>query len=60
MNKVSAKVVQLRLDEADYLTDNQERCKACGHLEILHCTHCCCFCEVPGCKCEWGKMPDDN
>jgi hypothetical protein len=32
------------------------RCKACGHLEALHNTHCCVFCWMPECRCEWGEV----
>ena len=36
------------------------RCKACGHLESLHNGHCCEFCMIPGCPCEWGKVEGYN
>lgn len=38
-------------------TEQKQRCDACGHLEVLHNRHCCQFCMIPGCLCEWGKMP---
>jgi hypothetical protein len=36
------------------------RCEACGHLEALHNGHCCVFCMVPGCPCEWGKVKKEK
>ena len=33
-----------------------KHCEACGHLEALHNNHCCQYCKVPGCKCEWGEI----
>lgn len=58
-----AKIEDLNLtqDEIDHLaSDNQKRCNACGHLEILHNQHCCFFCTVGDCECEWGEMPEDE
>ena len=51
-------VVDLRPDEADYL--GSIRCAACGHLMALHNDHCCEFCMVTGCPCEWGEMPEED
>jgi hypothetical protein len=48
--------IEVRDDEATrILTDG--RCEACGHLEGLHNHHCCSFCTIEGCQCEWGEMP---
>ena len=48
----------LREDERRWLEEDEtERCGACGHLMALHNHHCCEFCIVPGCPCEWGKVP---
>ncbi len=38
----------------------KRRCKACGHLNVLHNDHCCSFCTLPGCPCEWGEMPQSD
>lgn len=45
----------LKSDEYEYLRDNG-RCSACGHLKALHNSHCCTFCMMPGCKCEFGEL----
>ena len=47
---------KLREDEAKWLSSSS-RCDACGHLDELHNSHCCTFCMVPGCPCEWDEMP---
>lgn len=38
-------------DEQRWILENPERC-SCGHLEIFHNGHCCCFCLVEGCECR--------
>lgn len=40
----------LQDDEVAYLGD--VRCSTCGHLWTLHNSHCCSFCNIPGCRCE--------
>ena len=47
----------LREDEIKWIHDNQERCSACGHLEIFHNQHCCVFCTVENCLCKDGEIP---
>ena len=47
-------------EELEYIEDNPERCEACGHLEIFHNYHCCTFCKVDGCKCEWDELPEED
>ena len=32
------------------------RCEACGQLNALHCWHCCEFCLIEDCGCEWGEL----
>jgi hypothetical protein len=49
--------LELREDEIAYL--DTPRCEACGHLESVHNDHCCAFCMVDDCACEWGEMPAD-
>lgn len=46
--------VRVKPDEAAYLAS--DRCEACGHLSALHNGHCCVFCMIPGCRCEWGEV----
>ena len=41
-------------EEKKYLTG--PRCEACGHLAVLHNDHCCSFCLLPDCPCEWGIL----
>jgi hypothetical protein len=36
------------------------RCHACGHLQVFHNDHCCQFCLIPECPCEWGRMPQSE
>jgi len=52
--------ISLREDEINHILSEIEegeiRCKACNNLNALHSTHCCTFCLVKGCICEWGKM----
>lgn len=43
----------LTSEERDFLSKST-RCGECGHLNALHSGHCCCFCTVPGCKCNEG------
>lgn len=56
--------VRVKPDEAAHLAS--DRCEARGHLTALHNGHCCVFCMVPGCTCEWGEVkarpaiPDKN
>lgn len=59
-NDLERNKMELRLtaDEIKMLS-NPERCEACGHLEELHNGHCCSFCMVPGCRCEWDEIDDD-
>lgn len=47
--------VSLRGDELKFLASSP-RCQVCGHLLALHNYHCCTFCTVPGCRCEWDKL----
>lgn len=49
--------VLVRRDEAETLNVEGLRCGACGHLDSLHNYHCCDFCTVVGCECEWGRVP---
>jgi hypothetical protein len=35
------------------------RCRTCGHLAALHNRHCCEFCMIEDCPCEWGEMPEE-
>lgn len=51
--------MKLTDSEIKYLS-NTERCDACGHLEALHNGHCCSFCMVTDCPCDWGKIPSDE
>jgi hypothetical protein len=53
--RVSLMIMKL-LSEEKKLLEASERCEACGHLEALHNYHCCEFCTVPGCRCEYGEV----
>ena len=49
--------VELLPEELAYLrSEDGVRCHACGHLDVLHNSHCCQFCLIDGCPCEWGRM----
>jgi hypothetical protein len=50
--------IDLLPDEEKHLEES-ERCTACGHLWVFHNHHCCEFCTIDDCKCEWGRMPDE-
>ena len=47
-------------DEAAFFATQTTRCAGCGHLNILHNTHCCEYCQLPGCRCQWGSLPEDD
>jgi hypothetical protein len=48
----------LEPDELAHLwSEGGARCPACGHLTVLHNGHCCEFCLIDGCPCEWGQLP---
>lgn len=47
--------LQLKQDEVAFLAAS-DRCEACGHLQALHNEHCCTYCMIPECRCEWGKV----
>ena len=57
-------MTDLRPEEIEYLENGTEhtngRCTACGHLEVLHNFHCCEFCRIPGCACEWGELKTEK
>lgn len=50
--------MQLKEDEVQWINSHPERCEACGHLDIFHNDHCCPFCLVEDCPCEYGLMPE--
>lgn len=51
----------LKEDEKKYLDDNSiKECQKCGHLAIFHNYHCCSFCNVPECKCEYDTDTVDR
>lgn len=50
-------MVNLLPEEEEYLSDPR-RCEACNHLEVLHNEHCCPFCMIEGCNCEWGEITE--
>lgn len=50
--------LDLRDEEREFLAGS-ERCPACGHLMALHNQHCCDFCKVPDCPCQWGEVPKE-
>lgn len=47
----TTKQIDLREDEIKTL--GVERCKNCEHLLSLHNYHCCEFCTVEDCDCEY-------
>lgn len=54
--------LELLPEEVKHLTEPgsegvEMRCRACGHLAALHNGHCCVFCMIKDCPCEWGEMP---
>jgi predicted Zn-ribbon and HTH transcriptional regulator len=49
----------LREDELRLVAAESKRCKTCGHMQVFHNEHCCMFCKVPDCKCEWEAAYDD-
>lgn len=52
--------MELDISEIKWINNNPCRCPACGHLEIFHNDHCCTFCLVDGCECEWGELPEEE
>ena len=51
MSKGGVVKIELQSDEEKFLEESQ-RC-ICGHLVVLHNDHCCMFCMVPDCGCNW-------
>ena len=45
--------MKLKPEELQYLESESQECEKCGHLRIFHNYHCCSFCNIPGCKCEF-------
>lgn len=45
----------LTKEEVEHI-EKSGTCSACGHLDVLHTYHCCTFCNVKGCHCEWGEI----
>lgn len=43
----------MKEEEQKYVDSCKKQCTNCGHLEIFHNQHCCLFCKIPDCKCEW-------
>lgn len=56
------KRIELKPEEVAWIEnpENQERCEACGHLDIFHNYHCCHFCKVDGCTCEFGVLKEED
>ena len=57
-NPTTKKEISLQEDEANWIKSSS-RCMTCNHLEVFHNEHCCEFCMVPDCKCEWGKLVEE-
>lgn len=53
--------MEFKPDELQLLERQSRRCLKCGHMEVFHNKHCCMFCNVENCECEWdADFPEES